>query len=168
MSETDLTLVQEWVRQWGYLGIVILMLLESAPLIGLMLPGIFITISLGALTASGVLPLEETWLFASLGAMLGDSLGYWTGRLGSKELHYHLHKTRFMEKRSKASDYLQHYGAAGIAVGRFVWFVHPVVPPLAGISGISPQRFYLYDLPACLLWVALYLGLGHWFTGIWL
>jgi len=168
MSETDLTLIQEWVRQWGYLGIVILMLLESAPLIGLMLPGIFITISLGALTASGVLPLEKTWLFASLGAMLGDSLGYWAGRLGSKELHYRLHKTRFMEKRSRASDYLQRYGAAGIAVGRFVWFVHPVVPPLAGISGISPQRFYLYDLPACLLWVALYLGLGHWFTGIWL
>ena len=106
MSEADLALVQAWVRQWGYLGIVILMLLESAPLIGLMLPGIFITLSLGALTASGVLSLQETWLFASLGAMLGDSLGYWSGRLGSKELHHHLHKTHFLKRRFRASDYL--------------------------------------------------------------
>ncbi len=168
MVETDLAQIQDWVRQWGYLGIVILMLLESAPLIGLMLPGIFIAISLGALTASGVLPFEETWLYASLGAMLGDSLGYWSGRFGSKELHNHLHKTRFLQKRSKASSYLSRYGALGIAIGRFVWFVHPVVPPLAGISGISARRFYFYDLPACLLWVGLYLGIGHGFTGIWL
>ncbi len=166
MSEADLTLVQEWVRQWGYLGITILMLLESAPLIGLMLPGIFIAISLGMLTASGVLPWNETWLFASFGAMLGDSLGYWSGRLGSKELHRHLHKTRFLKKRSKAAEYLRRYGAAGVAVGRFVWFVHPLVPSLAGISGIAPQRFYLYDLPACLLWVGVYLGLGHFFAGL--
>ncbi len=168
MSDTDLAMVQEWVRQWGYLGIFIIMFFESAPLIGLMLPGIFIAISLGILTASGVLGLGETWLVASLGVLLGDSLGYWSGRLGSKELHHHLHKTRFLKSRSKASSYLDRYGVLGVAIGRFVWFVHPLVPPLAGISGVSPQRFYLYDLPACLLWVALYLGLGHWFTGIWL
>ena len=168
MIEADLTQIQDWVRQWGYLGIVLLMLLESAPLIGLMLPGIFITISLGTLTASGVLSFEQAWLYASLGAALGDSLGYWSGRLGSKELHGHLHKTQFLKKRSTASGYLSRYGAAGAAVGRFVWFVHPLVPSLAGISGISPHRFYLYDLPACLLWVGLYLGVGHGFSGIWL
>lgn len=168
MIETGLVQVQEWVRQWGYLGIVILMLLESAPLVGLMLPGIFIAMSLGTLTASGILPFGETWLYASLGAMLGDSLGYWSGRLGSKELYKHLHKTQFLEKRSKASGYLNRYGAPGITIGRFVWFIHPVVPSLAGISDIPPGRFYLYDLPACLLWVGLYLGLGHGFSGIWL
>jgi len=131
MSETDLALVQAWIKQWGYLGVVILMLLESAPLTGLLLPGIFITISLGGLTASGILRWEDAWLFASLGAVLGDSLGYWSGRLGSKKLHPHLHKTRFVgchrnrhrpvhlvcsPGRTTPGRYRGHFGAAFLSL----------------------------------------------------
>ena len=168
MNETDLLLVQQWVKEWGYPGIAVLMFLESAPLIGLTLPGIVIAIALGVLTATGFLSLFETWLYAAAGAVLGDSVGFWLGRLGSDEWRHHLHRSHFAERRTRAAGYLERFGPLGIAIGRFVWFVHPVVPPLAGISGISPWRFYLYDLPACLLWVALYIGVGHWVTGIWL
>lgn len=168
MPDIPLSQIQHWLNDWGSWGGVLLMFLESAPLTGLLLPGIFIAIGLGVLTASQHLPLIETMLLASLGAVLGDSLGFWLGRLGSEELQKKLHKTRFQSRHQRASTYLSKFGGLGIVIGRFLWFVHPLVPPLAGTAKMPVWKFYLFDPPACLLWTVVYLGLGHWFTGVWL
>lgn len=165
MPDVQLSWIQEWINQWGSWGILILMFLESAPLTGLLLPGIFIAIGLGMLTATQHLPLIETGVLATLGAILGDSLGFWLGRLRSEEVQQYLHKTRFQHRHHRVSDYLSRFGGAGIIIGRFLWFVHPLVPSLAGATKIPVWKFYLFDPLACLLWTVFYLGLGHWLTG---
>lgn len=73
---------------------------------------------------------------------------------------------RSRSSRARATRLVQRYGRLAVFLGRFVWFFHPTVPFIAGASGIRPGWFYLADVPAVLLWVFLYAGIGHWATGM--
>ncbi len=153
---------------WSSLTVVLLMILESAPITGLFLPGIFMVIGMGALTATGQLTFADTLLFGSLGAIIGDSLGFWLGRRVGADYARSLIHRRLHSRYHRAERYLQRFGAPGLFIGRFLWFVHPLVPPLAGAAGIRARWFYAIDIPACVLWMTLYLTLGHTVTGAWL
>ncbi len=151
---------------WGALGIVVLMALESTPVIGLFLPGVFIMVGLGSLSGTSYLTFGECVLYASTGALIGDSIGYWLGHFGVEHrlLHPDTRKTR--RSRAQARHLVEKYGRLAVFLGRFVWFFHPAVPLMAGMSGIRPGWFYLADLPAVVLWVLIYGGIGHWATGM--
>ncbi|RMG54106.1 MAG: DedA family protein [Gammaproteobacteria bacterium] len=152
------------VGAWGAGGIVLLFALESAPMTGLFLPGILLMTGLGSLSATGQLSFGDALLYAALGCLMGDSLGYWIGRAG---LHVMLGDSpRFRVHRARARRLVERHGAVAVFLGRFVWFFHPAVPPLAGAAGVRPWQFYLADVPAVLLWVTLYGALGHWATGV--
>lgn len=150
------------LSQWAPVGIVVLMVLESMPFSGLFLPGILIMVGLGSFSSTSYLGFPECVLFASLGALVGDSLGYWMAYLGLNQ--------RLMVSNSDTQkrilDLIRRYGALAVFGGRFLWFVHPLVPVVAGLSRIKPFWFYLADIPAVILWVLLYAGLGHWATGM--
>lgn len=53
--------------------------LEAVPLLGFFSPGMVIVIIGGLLAKLGVLGLGEVVLFASLGATIGDLIGYYIG-----------------------------------------------------------------------------------------
>ncbi len=150
---------------WGAAGIVALMALESAPVIGLFLPGVFLMVGLGSLSGASAIGFGDCVALAWLGALLGDSLGYWLGRAGLAERLWGAGSGHIRRGRARARRLLARHGAWAVFLGRFVWFFHPAVPTVAGLSGIAPGRFYLADLPATLLWVLLYGGIGHWLGG---
>ncbi len=151
---------------WGALGIVVLMTLESLPIVGLFLPGIVIMVGLGSLSGSGYFTFSECVLYAGTGALIGDSIGYWLGYVGVEHRLLHPHSRRGRRSRLQAEHLVKRYGRLAVFLGRFVWVFHPAVPFIAGASGIRPGWFYLADVPAVLLWVLLYGGIGHWATGM--
>ncbi|MDA0653547.1 MAG: hypothetical protein O3C49_09765 [Proteobacteria bacterium] len=55
-------------------------LLETALVVGLLLPGSTLLLLLGALSASGHLDFGDLLWFAVAGAVLGDNFNYWLGR----------------------------------------------------------------------------------------
>ena len=151
---------------WGALGIVLVMMLESMPIVGLFLPGVFIMVGLGSLSGTSYLSFADCVLYATIGALIGDSIGYWLGHLGVEHRFLHPGTRRTRSSRAMAEKLLKRYGRLAVFLGRFVWFFHPAVPLIAGITGIRPGWFYLADIPAVILWVLLYGGIGHWATGM--
>ncbi len=154
------------IGSWGAAGLVVVLMLESAPVIGLFIPGVFLMVGLGSLSGSGYFSFADCVIFSSIGALLGDSLGYWIGYLGGERLLARFAGKRSRDSRRKAADFLDRHGRWAVFLGRFVWFFHPTVPLLAGVTGVRPWRFYLADVPAVILWVLLYAGIGHWATGL--
>ena len=69
--------IQEFAKQYGYLSVFVLILLEN---LGIPLPGETVTLVGGFLAGSGQL---NYWLVlgsAIFGAVLGGTCGYWVGR----------------------------------------------------------------------------------------
>jgi len=164
-------LLAKWVETlvvgyWGALGIVLLFILESMPVVGLFLPGVFLMVGLGSLSSTSYLSFTDCVLYASIGALIGDSVGYWLGHLGVEHRLLHPGTRRSHSSRAMARQLLQRYGRLAVFLGRFVWFFHPAVPFIAGVTGIRPGWFYLADVPAVILWVIIYAGIGHWATGM--
>ena len=151
---------------WAASGIILLFFFESAPMTGLFLPGIFLMVALGSVVHTGYFSFADAILYASIGAVLGDSLGYWLGRLGAntKIVTNSIHRNN--QTHRKISHMIQQYGAFAVFIGRFAWLIHPLMPLAAGISRIRPIWFYLADIPAAVLWVLLYGAIGHFATGL--
>jgi len=75
-----------WIElhpHWAGLGVLLLAFLESLAVIGLFVPGTAVMFAVGALVGTGALDLWSTLAWAVVGAITGDSLGYWLG------VHYH-------------------------------------------------------------------------------
>jgi len=162
--------ILEWLQtvgatHWGAAGLVLLLMLESVPVIGLFLPGVFLMVALGSLSGTSYLSFPDCVVFSSIGALLGDSIGYWIGYFGTAEGILSGASTKGQRSRARAKRLVGRYGRLAVFLGRFVWFFHPAIPAIAGASGIRPGWFYLADVPAVILWVLLYAGIGHWATG---
>ncbi|RTZ59305.1 MAG: hypothetical protein DSZ33_04635 [Gammaproteobacteria bacterium] len=151
---------------WAASGIVVLFFLESAPFTGLFLPGIFLMVALGSIVQAGYVDFTDAILYASFGAILGDSVGYWLGRLGADSGIVARSLRKNSSKHARINQLLERYGTIAVFLGRFAWLVHPLVPLAAGVSRIKPVWFYLADTPAVIIWVLLYGAVGHFATGL--
>lgn len=152
-----------------YVGtiIIVLMLLESAPVVGFFLPGTFILPLLGVMTASSNNSFLYLFSCAAAGAFLGDMLGFWLGRVGAHKWQPHILSNHRQRIAKRAHDLINRHGLLAIFLGRFVWLIHPAIPGAAGLLGVKIYRFIPIDLLAVLLWVLFYLGGGHLLTGLW-
>lgn len=147
--------------------LIILMMMESAPIIGFFIPGTFILPLLGAMTASSN---NSFWyLFACVvtGAFLGDQLGFWLGRLGAHKWQPQLFNSHRQRTAKRAHELLHRHGLLALFLGRFVWLIHPAIPGAAGLLQVKTLSFIIVDSVAIVLWVLLYMGGGHLLTGLW-
>jgi membrane protein DedA with SNARE-associated domain len=150
---------------WACPAIVLIMALESTPLIGFFLPGSATLIALGSLSGAGLGGFLDLLACAAAGSLLGDSIGYWSGRAGRAAWRA---RSGNSDSERRAEALIRRHGRLGVFVGRFVWLAHVAVPPAAGIAGISPRDFYLLNIPAATMWCALHLAVGHWLTTAWI
>src|SRR3989440_10742359 len=73
------------IETFGTIGLLLIIFAESGLLLGLVLPGDSLLFTAGLLASQGHLNLGILMIMASLGAILGDSVGYAFGkRVGPK------------------------------------------------------------------------------------
>jgi membrane protein DedA with SNARE-associated domain/membrane-associated phospholipid phosphatase len=129
---------------WGYLLVFLLAAGETAAFIGLFLPGEATVIFGGVLVYNGRATVGLMIAAACLGAMIGDSLGYWIGRrFGARLMDSRAGQWVGRERWDRASDYLRKRGGRAVLFGRFIGFLRALVPALAGSAGIPYLRTYL-------------------------
>jgi membrane-associated protein len=148
---------------WG--GIVLLFLIvfaETGLLIGFFLPGDSLLFTAGLLAAAGMFDVRILIVTLIAAAIMGDSVGYWTG--------HHLGRRLFQKKDSRwfkreylarAEKFYEHHGGKTIILARFIPVIRTFAPIVAGIGKMDYRRFITYNIIGGFAWVISMVGAGY-------
>ncbi len=147
-------------------GIFILPALTVAEQIGIPLPAVPALLAMGALAAHGRVNVLIVLAAISLAALLTDLAWYEVGRRLGNDVLVRLYRwsSKPEDCRRRAEAAFARHGARSILVAKFVPGLTTVMPPLAGVFGVTRLRFALYDLAGVLLWAGTWLSAGYFFS----
>ncbi|CAN1212393.1 SNARE associated Golgi protein-like protein [Tumidithrix helvetica PCC 7403] len=147
----SLETIQDWAGQYGYWLIFFGIMVENS---GIPIPGETITIVGGFLAGNGELSYPLVLLSAASGAMIGDSSGYWIGRLGGLSVLETVGKVFRIPSGEIAQAKEKFSGNADRAVffGRFIALLRTFASPMAGVSGMPYPRFLLFSITGAMTW----------------
>jgi len=144
-----------------YILIFLLAVIESLPLVGIVIPGTVILVGLGFAAESGIIDPAMVFFIFFLGSLIGDSIGYLAGRksfgIFSKE--------NSLVKKGK--EFMAAHGAKSILLGRFIGPIRPILSLVAGMLEMPARKFFTLNILATAAWVILYEGLGFYFGQAW-
>lgn len=149
-----------WIQQnphWAYLGVFLISAGESLAIVGLFLPGVAIMFGVGALVAAGALDLWPTLLWAAAGAVLGDGVSFWLGRHFHQRLRVIWPFRRYPALMNRGVDFFHRHGGKSVVLARFIGPVRPILPAVAGMLDMPPQRFFTVNVASALLWAPAYI-----------
>ena len=95
-------------------------------------------------------------------AILGDSVGYYTGRKFGTTL-FKREDSIFFKKSylDKAKSYFNRYGAMAIIIARFVPGVRTITPMVAGSVEMNYKSFLFCNIIGAIIWVLSMVLLGY-------
>jgi membrane protein DedA with SNARE-associated domain len=136
----------------AYLTLFLAALLEAVPVLGSVIPGSTIILTLSALVPGGELRLELVLAAAIAGALLGDGTAFWIGHRSQREILSAWPMTNYPRVIARSEAFFHRWGALAVFFARFVPPIRAFVPITAGALGMPPLRFYAVNIPAILLW----------------
>jgi membrane protein DedA with SNARE-associated domain len=148
-----------WVLTGGYLGIIVLMAMESSIF---PVPSEIVIPPAAFLAAQGKLSFTGVVLAGTFGSYLGSAITYWASRLIGRPLIVKYGRFVFVspKKLEQAEHWLARYEAGGVFFARLL----PVVRHLISIpAGIVRMNFGLFSFvtiagSALWCWILAYLG----------
>ncbi|MCS7297394.1 MAG: VTT domain-containing protein [Bacteroidia bacterium] len=129
---------------------------ETGLMIGFFLPGDSLLFTVGLFCALRILPVPIGWVLLALtiAAIVGDQVGYWSGRYLGQRLFEKKDSPLFKRKYLDQTRAFYHrWGGSAIILGRFVPIVRTFAPILAGAVQFPLQTFIFYNVSGGLLWV---------------
>ena len=140
---------------------------ESLALIGIFFPGSVLIVFAGFLCANGKGQFAILFACATIGSVAGDLLSYLVGARMGESL---LARPAFQKRKDllrKAERFFYEHGGKSVFAGRFVGFLRPFIPFIAGTARMRPLVFTLYAVVSGILWGFVYPGLGYFFGASW-
>ncbi len=148
-----------WVLSGGYIGIVVLMAMESSIF---PVPSEIVIPPAAFLAAQGKLSFGGVVLAGTLGSYLGSAITYWVSRLIGRPLivkygHFVLLGPKKLEQ---AEHWLARYQAGGVFFARLLPVIRHLISIPAGIVRMSFGLFSFVTLAGSALWcwILAYLG----------
>jgi membrane-associated protein len=135
--------------------------IESGILLGFFLPGDSLLFGAGLLAASPKSGVELHFLVAgvTLAAVLGDAVGYWTGRQMARSRL--AAKPRTAAHIARAEKFYARYGSWAVVLARWFPWVRTATPVVAGLAGMPYKRFLAANVVGALTWAAGLVLLGY-------
>ncbi len=127
---------------------------ECVFLLGLFVPSTPVLLLTGSLMAEHLLPFWPIYLAAVVGAVIGDTISYWIGRLLQHRIKEIWPFSSYREQIFRGELFFQKYGGRSVFVSRFIPGVKSVVPGIAGMLGMSWPRFFLINVISAFCWAA--------------
>ncbi len=146
---------------WAIVIIFLIAFGEALLIIGLFVPSTVVLVGAGTLVGTGHLDFWQVFLATAIGAILGDQVSYWAGRMFGDRLKGYWPLNRYPALVAKGEDFVRSHGGKSIAVGRFVPGVKAVVPGIVGMLGMSQPFFIFVNFTSGVFWAA-----AHVFPGI--
>jgi undecaprenyl-diphosphatase len=151
--------------KWTYLAVGALAFLETGAFLGFIAPGETAVIVGGLVAGQGQISLLALIAIVWMCCVAGDLTSYELGkRKGRAWLLRYGDRLKITEdKLDVVESFMDKRGAMTILVGRFLGFVRPLAPFIAGASRMPVRRFLPYDVLAAGLWSITFCTLGYLF-----
>ncbi len=148
-----------WVLHGGYLGIIVLMAMESSIF---PVPSEIVIPPAAFLAAQGHLSFTGVILAGTFGSYLGAAITYWVSRWVGRPVVQRFGKYFFIppEKLERAEIWLQRYEAGGVFFARLLPVIRHLISIPAGIVRMNFWVFSVVTIVGSAIWctVLAYLG----------
>jgi len=152
------TMAEFLMALWPYVPLILFVaaFLDVLCFTGLFIYGGAMVGGVLAFYLSGAVTVPEIVVSSTIGTLAGSSVNFYLGRY----LGHHPRIKVFLEKpRAKK---LTHFLTTKplwlvILIGRFITLARPLYGLALGAAGTSPKKFFMYEVPIVIFWVALWL-----------
>src|SRR6266853_4182053 len=153
------TLLSGWL---GYAALFAIVFSETGLLVGFFLPGDSLLFTVGVVAGAGDLNIVIVNLVLMAAAMIGDTTGFWLGRITGPRIfdrpNSRLFKRQHLERTQK---FYEKYGGKTIIYARFVPIIRTFAAFVAGVAQMPYLRFLPYSICGAIGWVAFMTTLGY-------
>jgi len=160
-------LILDWISNYGYWGIILLMALESATL---PVPSEIVMPFAGFLVwQQHVMNLPGVILAGTIGCTVGSIAAYAVGYYAGRPLILRYGKYILLSERHlvQAERWFARYGGKATFLARLLPIIRTVISLPAGISKMKFKPFVLYSFVGSLPWTALLAYVGFWLGPNW-
>ena len=165
MLQHIIDFVQHIVRDMGYPGLFVLIMLESTLV---PIPSELIMPFAGYLAHTGAFSLPAILVINSSAALVGSGLCYWIGVAGGKPLLVKYGKFAGVRRKDieRTETYFARHGKSTILISRFLPVIRHIISVPAGIARMPLVPFFLQTFIGSTIWgtVLILIGyeLGNW------
>lgn len=148
---------------WTALALIFLLpALEASVFLGFVFPGEIAVVIGGVLAYDGKVPLAGAIAAASLGAVIGDSVGYLVGQRWGDPLLARLPRRLVKpEHVEQGKQLINRLGGRAVFVGRFAAALRALVPGLCGVSRMRYPRFLVWNILGGVVWATTFTLIGN-------
>ena len=149
-----------WVENWGYLGVIILMAMESSifpvPSEIVIPPAAILAASGGGMTLTGVV------LAGTFGSWLGSAITYWIALFVGRPVVLRWGKYFFIppDKLERAERFMHRYESGGIFFARLLPVIRHLISIPAGIIRMGFLKFSILTTIGAAIWCSVLAWLG--------
>jgi membrane-associated protein len=156
--------LQTLIKTFGYPLVWSIVFAESGLLVGFLLPGDSLLFVAGFVCSLPNTPLNiRVMAFGCfVFAVLGDSVGYHTGKRFGRKL-FHKEDSKFFKKKHlvAAEAFFDRQGKTAIILARFMPFIRTFAPIVAGVAAMRYQTFIVYNVVGGFVWAIGLTSLGY-------
>ncbi len=156
----------DWFGVYVYLGLFFIVFAETGLAVGFFLPGDSLLVVSGLFARTYPEKLNVMLVLVSffLGSVIGDSTGYWTGRVMGNKLFSNEKSRIFKPSRvEKARKFFEKHGPKTVLLARFVPIVRTFAPIVVGAAEMPYKTFLPYSIAGGLLWICSMVLAGYFF-----
>jgi membrane protein DedA with SNARE-associated domain len=160
MQSEFVTALLAWVAAhpgWMSAVIFISAAAESLTIVGVIVPGALVMFSLGALIGLGHLDFWSAYWWSALGAVIGDAISFWIGRVFHQGVRRVWPFVKHPEMIARSEEFFRKHGGKGVLFGRFFGPVRGTIPTVAGMMDMTWRNFMVANVVSAVLWSPAYL-----------
>lgn len=155
------------IKAVGIIGIILIIFAETGLFFGFFFPGDSLLFTAGIFASQGVFSIEVLLISCIVAAILGDSVGYWSGKKYGRNLFDRDAGFFFKKKRLYDAElFYEKHGKSTIIIARFIPIIRTFAPIVAGIGNMNYFSFISYNIFGGIFWVSLLLLFGYFLGGM--
>lgn len=157
------------LNHWGYYILLLMTFLETSAFLGFLVPGESMVVIAGLLASRGVLELGDVIWVASVGAIFGDTVGYFIGHRFGEGFFLKYGKYVFFKKEylDEARGFFKKHGGKTVFLGRFMAWLRAFAPVIAGISRMHYPKFLFFNVAGGIIWATTFSLIGYFVGNSW-
>jgi membrane-associated protein len=156
-----------WFGIYTYFALVFIIFAETGLAVGFFLPGDSLLVVCGLFAAAGKLNIWIMWGSLFVAAVVGDAVGYYSGKKVGPAI-FSRPKSRFFNPKhlKRAHEFYEKHGGKTIILARFVPIVRTFAPIVAGAADMRYRDFVFYNILGAFLWITSMLFAGYFLGGL--